>query len=94
MRGMSPPFPQYRHKYFGFRDYFTGTGSNSGRRTRPAASRSSPAPHRSLVYRRRSTETWAVTFSVPVPDADPDAAPVGVLAMSVDLQPENLPGRA
>jgi hypothetical protein len=41
------------------------------------------------VYRRRSTQTWAVTFSVPV--KSPDGATVGVLGMSVDLKQEPVP---
>jgi hypothetical protein len=87
MRGMSPSFPQYRHRYFGFRDYFTGKGYNSAVEHGPPESVIT-APYRSLVYRRRSTKTWTVTFSVPVPDEDPKAPPVGVLAMSVDLTSE------
>jgi hypothetical protein len=88
MRGMSPSFPQYRHKYFGFRDYFTGKGYNSTVEQGPPESIITE-PYRSLVYRRRSTRAWAVTFSVPVPAADPKAPPVGVLAMSVNLTSED-----
>ncbi len=82
-RGMAPPFPRFRHKYFGFRDYFTGLGRNEDESVQPPPAIIS-GPHRSIVYRRKSTRTWATTFSVPVSSPD-TGKPVGVLAMSVDL---------
>lgn len=89
-RSMSPAFPRYRHNYFGYRDYFTGLGRNVDEKVKPP-----PAivtgPHRSVVYRRRSTRTWAVTFSVPVPGPDPKSGPAGVLGMSIDLRLESTP---
>ncbi len=89
MRGMDPPFPGQVGKYFGFRDYFTGAGHNSTEREGPP-SRIIDAPYRSLVYRRQSTRSWAVTFSVPVLSTKAGAEPVGVLAMSVELKPEDI----
>jgi hypothetical protein len=89
-RGMNPAFPQFRHQYFGYRDYFTGLGRNLDEKVNPPPAIIS-GPHRSVVYRRRSTKTWAVTFSVPVPGADAASGPVGVLGMSVDLKLENTP---
>jgi hypothetical protein len=89
-RGMSPSFPQYRHQYFGHRDYFTGLGRNVEESINPPP-KIIAGPHRSVVYRRRSTKTWAVTFSVPVPGANPANGPVGILAMSVDLKLDELP---
>lgn len=90
MRGMDPNYPEYQNVYFGYRDYFTGLGRNGDNRTGPP-----PAiitrPHVSIVYRRRSTRTWAVTFSVPVMVSDQAQTPVGVLAMSVDLKQEEIP---
>jgi hypothetical protein len=93
-RGMSPAFPQFRHQYFGYRDYFTGLGRNLDEKVNPPPAIIS-GPHRSVVYRRRSTKTWAVTFSVPVPAPVPAPGtagePVGVLAMSVDLKLDDAP---
>ena len=89
-RGMNPPFPQFRHQYFGHRDYFTGLGRNVDEKVNPPPNIIA-GPHRSVVYRRRSTKTWAVTFSVPVPGADAASGPAGVLAMSVDLKSEETP---
>jgi hypothetical protein len=87
MRGMSPSFPQYRGKYFGFRDYFTGLGRNVPDEQGPPK-QIIDGPYRSLVYRRRSTQTWAVTFSVPVPPAKTGDPAVGVLTMSIELKSE------
>jgi hypothetical protein len=89
-RGMSPAFPKFRHQYFGHRDYFTGLGRNVDENIHPPPAIIS-GPHRSVVYRRRSTRTWAVTFSVPVPSLDAASGPVGIVAMSVDLKLENTP---
>lgn len=89
IRGMDPPYDQLRNRYFGYRDYFTGRGFNSSERTGPPAAIIA-GPHRSLVYRRQSTKTWAVTFSVPV-WATPGGKPVGVLTMSIDLKHEESP---
>ena len=91
MRGMDPPYQDLRHRYFGYRDYFTGLGYNSNE-TRGPPKAIVTGPHRSVVYRRRSTKTWAVTFSVPVYSADNGGEPIGVLGMSVDLNQEETPG--
>lgn len=88
MRGTDPLFPQLRNRYYGYRDYFTGAGFNADDEKGPPT-RIIRAPHRSVVYRRKSTRTWAVSFSVPVPGADANGAPAGVLAMSIDLKPED-----
>jgi hypothetical protein len=94
MRGMNPSYPRWRHEYFGFRDYFTGKGYNLALKPEDPKRPESiiTGPYRSLVYRRRSTKTWAVTFSVPVPAGDPKAGPVGVLAMTVNLTSDEPPG--
>ena len=88
LRGMDPQYPQYQHAYFGSRDYFTGLGRNDGNRAGPP-SRIITRPHVSIVYRRRSTSTWAVTYSVPVM-AEGGTTAIGVLAMSVDLKQEEV----
>jgi hypothetical protein len=87
MRGMAPSFPDFRHHYYGYRDYFTGLAHDAAEKASPPKAVIA-GPHRSLVYRRRSTGTWAVTFSVPVPPAEGAGPPLGVLAMSLDLKPE------
>lgn len=87
LRGADPP-SRFRLHYFGFRDYFTGLGHNLvDDKTGPPRA-IIDAPHRSIVYRRRSTRTWTVTFSVPVYAMPDDLEPIGVLAMSVDLKQE------
>ncbi|MCS7021037.1 MAG: protein kinase [Gemmataceae bacterium] len=88
LRGAAPPSP-YRLHYFGHRDYFTGLGRNLTEDTTGPPAAIITAPHRSLVYRRRSTRTWTVTFSVPVYGMPDDLEPLGVLAMSVDLKQES-----
>lgn len=90
IRSMDPPYGSLRNQYFGYRDYFTGLGFNSPDTTGPPKAIIA-GPHRSLVYRRRSTKTWAVTFSVPVRGADNKVEPVGVLTMSIDLKHEDAP---
>jgi hypothetical protein len=87
LRGTDPPNSKYRNAYTGYRDYFTGLGRNTDERTGPPKA-IVHGPHRSVVYRRRSTGTWAVTYSVPVPSGMPGADPVGVLAMSVEIKTE------
>lgn len=79
-------------KFYGWRDYFHGGGGNllPNQRTPPKDLSKSPRPitrpHRSTVYRRRSTDTWAVAYSVPVPSLNPnDPNPIGVLGMTTDL---------
>lgn len=72
-----------RDKPYAYRDYFNGSGKDDADRTRVGGD-IIKGPHRSLVYRRTSTGTWAVTFSVPV-RGDGDE-PAGVLAMTVDLK--------
>ena len=90
IRSMSPVYEQIRNRYFGYRDYFTGLGYNSAVEHGPPE-RILSEPHRSIVYRRKSTKTWAVTFSVPVPQAEPELPPVGVLAMTVNLTTDEAP---
>ncbi len=91
MRGMDDPqFARFRQRYYGFRDYFHGRGLNLSE-TPPEPGQPIPIidkPHRSMVYRRKSTGAWSVTFSVPVPDPAGGAEPVGILAMSVDINQE------
>jgi hypothetical protein len=85
------PSSRFRLHYFGYRDYFTGLGRDlTDDPSGPPRSIVS-APYRSLVYRRRSTRTWAVTFSVPVYAMPDDLEPIGVLAMSVDLKQQSIP---
>jgi hypothetical protein len=90
LRGASPP-SRFRLHYFGYRDYFTGLGHNLPEDKAGPPQAIITAPHRSLVYRRRSTRTWTVTFSVPVYAMPDDLEPIGVLAMSVDLKQDAAP---
>lgn len=93
LRGVSHPSP-FRLQYFGYRDYFTGLGHNLPEDKAGPPQAIITAPHRSLVYRRRSTRTWTVTFSVPVFAMPDDLEPIGVLAMSVDLKQDTAPVHA
>jgi serine/threonine protein kinase len=89
MRGMDDPqFAHLRYVYFGYRDYFHGQGVNLPETSEPPDPLPPiiTAPHRSMVYRRKTSGRWAVTFSVPVTDAD-RPEPIGILAMSIDLNP-------
>jgi len=90
LRGAAPP-SRFRLHYFGHRDYFTGLGRNLHEDTAGPPQAIITAPYRSLVYRRRSTRTWTVTFSVPVFTSPDDLEPSGVLAMSVDLKQDTAP---
>jgi hypothetical protein len=93
LRGAAPSSP-FRLHYFGHRDYFTGLGHNLNEDKAGPPQAIITAPHRSLVYRRRSTRTWTVTFSVPVFVTPDDLEPIGVLAMSVDLKQDTAPTEA
>ena len=86
-RGTAPPFPDHRHQYRGYRDYFTGLGE------RPATSPPPPggiidSPHRSVAFRRalqNNEYIWSVAFSVPVPGDTADHKPIGVVGLTIDL---------
>jgi len=92
-QGGRTPWSQSIGTYFGFRDYFHGKGrdlpQNSAESERPAPITS---PHRSNVYRSKSSDEWAVALSVPVWSVveDPQTGRlqrrvIGVLAMSQSL---------
>jgi hypothetical protein len=75
---------------FAYRDYFHGQGTDLPRGTTDV--RPTDHPHRSIVFRSRTTGRFVVSFSVPVRDTSTEAGNgggddriLGVLAMSVDL---------
>lgn len=87
-RGTSPPHEAHRHQYRGFRDYFHGLGHEPDDKTGPPKAIIA-APHRSMVFRRKSDElNWTVAFSVPVWDDPTDlfAEQVGVVGVTIDLR--------
>ncbi len=92
-RGTAPPYPQHRHQYRGYRDYFHGLGE------RPVNTPPPPGiirgPHRSVAFRRvlgPGEKIWSVAFSVPVAGDGPVAEPLGVVGLTIDLS-EVTPGR-
>jgi hypothetical protein len=86
-RGTAPPFPDHRHRYRGYRDYFTGKGEL------PASTPPPPrgiirGPHRSIAFRHElasGEQIWSVAFTVPVPGDGPDHPPLGVVGLMIDL---------
>jgi hypothetical protein len=87
-RGSDPPFPEQRHIYRGYRDYFHGLGRELEDATGPP-SRIISAPHRSMVYRRASTGEWSVALSVPVwddPNNEATARQVGVIGLAIGVK--------
>ncbi|MBN9121051.1 MAG: serine/threonine protein kinase, partial [Planctomycetes bacterium] len=86
-RGTAPPYPQHRHVYRGYRDYFTGRGERPATDPPPARGMI-PGPHRSVAFRRElgaGERVWSVAFSVPVAGDGPGARPLGIVGMTIDL---------
>jgi hypothetical protein len=84
-RGSAPFVPGARNVYRGYRDYFHGGGD-----LKPDAPLRPPVaqPHRSVAYRRErptGERFWSVAFTVPVFADGPDAKPLGVVGMTIDL---------
>jgi hypothetical protein len=89
-RATAPLHPEHRNQYRGFRDYFHGLGYELEDKTGPAKKIIS-SPHRSVVFRRKSTGNspiWSVAFSVPIWDdpTDPFREQIGVIGMAMDLK--------
>ena len=86
-RGTAPPYPQHRHQYRGYRDYFHGLGERPVN-TPPPPPGIIRGPHRSVAFRRvlgPGEQIWSVAFSVPVAGDGPDAKPLGVVGLTIDL---------
>lgn len=85
-RGSAPMVPASRNVYRGYRDYFHGLGEQAAAPAPPPGIIS--RPHRSVAYRRErptGERIWSVAFTVPVAGEAPDAKPVGIVGMTIDL---------
>jgi hypothetical protein len=86
-RGTAPTYESGRHRYRGYRDYFTGLGELP-ETTPPPPAGILHAPHRSVAYRREldgGEGVWSVAFSVPMMSDGPDPKPIGVVGLTIDL---------
>lgn len=87
--GTSPPFPQHRFQFRGYRDYFHG----QGRELEPSITdvpQPITGPVRSGMFKRKireNDEYWSVAFSVPVWAGDEaKGESLGVLGLNLDLK--------
>jgi hypothetical protein len=86
VRGICPPDDKYLHTYFGYRDYFHGTGRDRDKHEEhlPPITR----PHLSIPFKEvGGTGVWTVAFSVPI--SSPDSTkrePIGVLGLMWSLE--------
>lgn len=85
----SPSDDKTENKDWSFRDYFHGQGKDlDAAELRLARPRPIRGPHRSIVFRSRSTHRLVVAFTVPVWAHQPaEGEPIGVLGITSELGP-------
>jgi hypothetical protein len=87
LRALCPPdTPPSLNKYFGYRDYFHGTGRDRDEREEHLSPITNP--HLSVPFKEKGgTGVWTVAFSVPIWSGDSaDRQPVGVLGLMWGLE--------